>query len=94
MLEGGLVEERVSLAGHVCPHVLCGGTSADDSGSFIMVFKHGGYIFEWKARRDPRFSNVVARAVHANMPLRRQTRELDIQISQNIALPIDFRLTR
>ena len=40
------------------------------------------------------FSGVVERAVHANVPLRRQSRELAIQSLQNIALPIDFRLTR
>ncbi len=40
-----LGEGGVSLACCVCHHALCGGTSADDSGSFVIVFKHGRYFF-------------------------------------------------
>ena len=44
-----LGEGQVSLVNRVCPHALRGGTSADDSRSFVMVFKHVGYFFWWKA---------------------------------------------
>ena len=47
-----LGEGGVSLASRVCSHASCGGTSADDSGSFVMVFKHGGYFFQWKAHQE------------------------------------------
>jgi hypothetical protein len=82
----------VSLACRICPHALCGGTFADDSKSCVIVFEHGGYFFEWKAHRDPRFSDVVARAVHANVRLRCQSWELAIKSPRIIAPPHQFPL--
>ena len=43
----------VSLACRVCPHASCGGTSADDSGSFVMVFKHWGYFLSGRPVKTP-----------------------------------------
>ena len=42
----GLGRGRGVLGLLLCPHASCGGTSADDGGSFVMVFKHKGYFFE------------------------------------------------
>ena len=67
---GVLGEGPMSLAGRVCTQSLCEGTFTDDSGRCVMVFKQGGVLFEWLARQNPRFSNIVARTVHANIPLR------------------------
>jgi hypothetical protein len=48
------------LACRVCPHASCGGTSADDSGSFVMVFKHGGYSGE-EVSFSLRYSRITDR---------------------------------
>ncbi len=53
MLGGVLGEGGESLAGRVCPHTLCGGTSADDSGSFIMVFKKEGTFLSGRPVETP-----------------------------------------
>jgi hypothetical protein len=53
VLGGVLGEGGESLAGRVCPHTLCGGTSADDSGSFIMVFKKEGTFLSGRPVETP-----------------------------------------
>ena len=43
---GGVLEEgRVSLVRRLCPHVSCGGTSADDSGRLIMMASFFGGLW-------------------------------------------------
>ena len=48
-----LREGEVSLAGRVCPHASCGGTSADNSRSFIMVFKKEGTFLSGRPVETP-----------------------------------------
>jgi hypothetical protein len=47
-----------------------------------------------KLKFDLNFGGVVARAVHANVPLRRQSWEHAMQLLRNIDLHLDFCLMR
>ena len=78
-VRGVLGEGGVSSVRRVCPHMLRGGTSADDSGRFAIVAAVLGGLWwfylrrEWQARV---FGNAVARASEHPMRLCRQNCEL------------------
>jgi hypothetical protein len=75
---GVLGKGRVSLVRRLCPHVSCGGTSADDSGRLIMMasFFDGLWCIFYLGdcmNRDSGFA--VAHASDTPMQLRRQRNE-------------------
>jgi hypothetical protein len=73
-VRGVLGEGRVSLVRRLCPHVLRGGTSADDSGRLIMMASFFGglwHIFYLGECTNRDLGFVVAHASDTPVQLRR-----------------------